>query len=349
MKAQVSIARANDAYTLMKESLSLLDMGEKLDRGSSVLIKPNLVRTPSTSDWASREGAYTLTLTPDGDITHRVCIEALIRLLIEHGVSPEKITVGDAPGGCEAEVVYGALGLHELCEGFGVNLLDLNYAPAEKVEVVNGVMLHEVWLPKVALDADFRINLATLKVHHLAVVSLCLKNWGIGLPPGKYYGMDKGSGCFRKGLLGPLPIHGASLDPMGVEKRVFKEGQEVAASRVIVDVCGARGYDLGIIEGLTVVDYDGIQSGTQRTYRLRRNNMMLASLDMAAVDAVGARVLGFDPQKILHIKWAGRAGLGVTDLEGIEILGERIKDVEMKSNPRATQVHTMLRPLAPTR
>lgn len=347
MKAQVSIARAHDTYALMEESLSPLDLSEKLDRGSKVLIKPNLVRTPSTSEWASHEGAYTLTLTPDGDITHRVCIEALLKLLIEYGVRPENITVGDAPGGCKAEVVYGALGLQDLCDEFRVNLLDLNNAPAEKIETVNGGMLSEVWLPKVALEADFRINLATLKVHHLAVVSLCLKNWGIGLPPGRYYGMDKGSGCFRKGLLDPLPIHGGSLGPMGVEKRVFQEGQEVAASRVIVDVCGTRGYDLGIIEGLTVVDYDGIQSGKQRTYRLRQNNMMLASLDMAAIDAVGARVLGFDPQKILHIRWAGRAGLGVTDLEEIEVLGERIEDVEMRSNPRANQIHTMLPPLPP--
>jgi uncharacterized protein (DUF362 family) len=242
-------------------------------------------------------------------------------------------------------VVYGALGLHELSEGFGVNLLDLNYAPAEKIKVPNGELLREVWLPKAALNADFRINLATLKVHHLAVVSLCLKNWGIGLPPGKYYGMDKGSGCYREGLIGPLPIHDASLASMGVEDRVFQEGQEFAASRVIVDVCSAKGYDLGIIEGLTVVDYDDIQSGSKRTYRLRRNNMMMASLNMAAVDAVGARVLGFDPQKILHIRWAEESGLGVIDLDEIDVVGERIEDVEMRSNPRAGQVHTMLPPI----
>jgi uncharacterized protein (DUF362 family) len=329
----------------MDRSLGMIGLGEKLDRGSSVLIKPNLVRTPSNSDWAYREGAYSLTLTPDGDITHPVCIEALLKILIEHGIKPSNITVGDAPGGSEAEVVYSALGLYDICEGFGVNLIDLNKAPAEKVEVVSGGMLREVWLSKAVLDVDFRINLATLKVHHLAVVSLCLKNWGIGLPPGKYYGMDKGSGCFREGLLGPLPIHGASLGPMKVEERVFQEGQEVAASRVIVDVCGARGYDLGIIEGLTIVDYDGIQSGPKRTYRLRRNNLMLASLDMTAVDAVGARVLGFDPQKILHIRWAGKAGLGVADLDEIDVVGERIEDMEMRSNPRAGQTHTMLPPL----
>ena len=92
------------------------------------------------------------------------------------------------------------------------------------------------------------------------------------------------------------------------------------------------------------MDYDGIQSGTRRTYRLRRNNLMLASLDMAAVDAVGARVLGFDPQKILHIRWAVKAGVVVVDLDGIEIVGERIEDIEMRSNPRAGQVHTMLPP-----
>lgn len=345
MKSKVSIARAENPYSMMEKSLDLINVGEKLSQKTKVFIKPNLVRTPSKSGWAKREGSYELTWAPEGDIVHRQSIEALLNFIIEIGVKPENITVGEAPGGCEAENVFKAVGLYELCEGFGVKLLDLNIAPAKKISVNNGWMLNEVWIPEIILKSDIRINLALLKVHGMTVVSLCLKNWGIGIPPGRYYGLNKATGRHRKGIVNPLPIHPKGLRKKVIEKGLISLGQEVAVSKVIVDVCKTKGYDIGILEGLTIMDYSGLEKSSRRKYRIRRNNLMLASFDMSAIDTVGARILGFNPDKILHIKWAGEEGLGITNIEKIDILGERIKDVEIRSNPLYIQTDAMLPPI----
>jgi len=57
---------------------------------------------------------------------------------------------------------------------------------------------------------------------------------------------------------------------------------------------------------------------------------MLASADSVAIDAVAAKMMGFDPMKIGFIRMAHDAGLGVGDPREIEILGEDIKNVNFR-------------------
>jgi len=51
-------------------------------------------------------------------------------------------------------------------------------------------------------------------------------------------------------------------------------------------------------------------------------NVMLASADQVAIDAVAARLMGFDPLSIRYIKLAHDLGLGVGDPSAIEIVGD---------------------------
>ena len=46
---------------------------------------------------------------------------------------------------------------------------------------------------------------------------------------------------------------------------------------------------------------------------------------MVAVDAACAAAAGFDVDQILHVKVAGEEGLGVADLESIEVCGESLE------------------------
>ena len=57
---------------------------------------------------------------------------------------------------------------------------------------------------------------------------------------------------------------------------------------------------------------------------------MLASSDSVAIDAVAARMMGFDPLKIPYIRMAHEDGIGVGDVRDIEIVGEDIRDVNFK-------------------
>jgi len=61
-----------------------------------------------------------------------------------------------------------------------------------------------------------------------------------------------------------------------------------------------------------------------RTMIPRIKNYLLASGDCVAIDAVAAKMMGFDPMTIPYLRMAHERGLGVADLEEVEILGEDI-------------------------
>lgn len=54
---------------------------------------------------------------------------------------------------------------------------------------------------------------------------------------------------------------------------------------------------------------------------------ILASADQVAIDAVSARMMGFDPMELKFIRLAHEAGLGCGDIREIEIVGEDISEV----------------------
>jgi uncharacterized protein (DUF362 family) len=61
-----------------------------------------------------------------------------------------------------------------------------------------------------------------------------------------------------------------------------------------------------------------------RTLRPVIKDYMLASADQVAIDAVAAKMMGFDPLQIGYIRTAHEAGLGVGDPRQIEVVGHDI-------------------------
>lgn len=58
-------------------------------------------------------------------------------------------------------------------------------------------------------------------------------------------------------------------------------------------------------------------------------NVMLASSDQVAIDAVSAKIMGFDPLGIPYLRLAHEEGLGIADPKDIEIVGDT--DVAMEN------------------
>lgn len=70
---------------------------------------------------------------------------------------------------------------------------------------------------------------------------------------------------------------------------------------------------------------DGTTAGSgpgPRTLVPHQKNVILASSDMVAIDAVAAKIMGFDPMKIRYIAHAHEKGLGTGNPSEIEILGD---------------------------
>ncbi|HTD76917.1 MAG TPA: DUF362 domain-containing protein, partial [Chloroflexota bacterium] len=59
-----------------------------------------------------------------------------------------------------------------------------------------------------------------------------------------------------------------------------------------------------------------------RTMYPEIKNVILASCDQVAIDAVAAKLMGFDPLSIGYIRRAHDAGLGIGDPRDIELVGD---------------------------
>jgi uncharacterized protein (DUF362 family) len=66
-----------------------------------------------------------------------------------------------------------------------------------------------------------------------------------------------------------------------------------------------------------------------RTMKPRVGNLLLASGDSVAIDAVAARIMGFDPMSIPYIRMCHERGLGTGELTDIEIVGEDISKINL--------------------
>jgi len=72
-----------------------------------------------------------------------------------------------------------------------------------------------------------------------------------------------------------------------------------------------------VMDGTTAGDGPG-----PRTMRPVVKNVMLASADQVAIDAVAAKLMGFDPMAIDYIRLAHEDGLGTGDPRDIEVVGD---------------------------
>ncbi len=59
-------------------------------------------------------------------------------------------------------------------------------------------------------------------------------------------------------------------------------------------------------------------------------NLVIAGTDPVAVDAVGAAVMGVQPESVKHLRLAEEKGIGTCDLRRIKIVGEPIERVRKK-------------------
>ncbi len=75
---------------------------------------------------------------------------------------------------------------------------------------------------------------------------------------------------------------------------------------------------------------DGTTAGNgpgPRTMYPEEKNVILASADQVAIDAVAAKMMGFDPLSIKYISLAHQRGLGCGDVRDISVVGEDVRDV----------------------
>ena len=225
-----------------------------------------------------------------GIITHPCFVEAVLTLLKEINCD---VTVGDD---IEGENVSGfkISGFQEMCARTGVRLVNLREAGFVEIEV-NGRVLKSLFVSRIVMEADVVINLPKFKTHSLTTFTGGIKN---------LYGVIP-SGLRRR-------FHGDYL-------------RTEDFSQMLVDIFSVVRPQLTVMDGITAMEGEGPGSG-----QLRKLGLILASSDTVALDAVATKIIGLEPSEVLTTRYASDRKMGISDLDGIEIRGEQIKDVTVR-------------------
>lgn len=83
---------------------------------------------------------------------------------------------------------------------------------------------------------------------------------------------------------------------------------------------------LSVVDATTAFD-----EGRERS--VLAMDLTIAGTDIVAVDAVGTSVMGFDPLQIEHIRYAQERGLGIADLNRIDLVGLSMDEVRRPFAP----------------
>jgi uncharacterized protein (DUF362 family) len=164
--------------------------------------------------------------------------------------------------------------------------IDMNHGPVVRTPNRGTyTKLKEFYTGAAVMQADVVIGLPKLKTHHWVGVTLALKNM-FGTLPGIFYGWPKNV-----------------LHIQGIEASILDIAQSIPLHYAIIDA-------------ITGMEGDGPILGTACQV-----GTVIMGANPLAVDAVGARVMGFDPGKVPYLKEAGRLFPGLEDWE-IEYRGE---------------------------
>jgi uncharacterized protein (DUF362 family) len=106
-----------------------------------------------------------------------------------------------------------------------------------------------------------------------------------------------------------------------------------AMNRNLVALARRTRPHLSVIDGWVGMHREGPRHGTPL-----RLGVVVAGTDAVAVDAVATAVMGFDPREIGYLRYAHEAGLGVADLQRINVVGDPIAQVQRRFVPHSNHV-----------
>lgn len=163
--SSVAIVKGKRPSKMVEEAFRLIKAEKLIKQEDKVLIKPNYVsaKHPLTG------------ITTDSRI-----VESLIEFVKNSGV--KDIIVGEGGAG-DTDRAFDVVGIRSVIKRQGVSLVNLNQDSRVQVTIPQALSLHEVGIAEIALKSTCIINASKLKVHHMALATICMKNlMGLILP-----------------------------------------------------------------------------------------------------------------------------------------------------------------------
>lgn len=317
-RVAVAQARDYDQATVRRVVRELIDQTGGLKgvvrSGDRVAIKVNLTGGVKIRPLAG--------IAPiDSYVTHPNVVRPLVEAVKEAGAREVAIV--------ESVYEYASWvewGYEALAEEMDVKLVDLNmtapYRDYAQVRVGDGAFIYpDFTFNHILEECDVFMSVPKMKCHYSAGVTLAMKNL-VGLVPAQFYRLSARHN-HRSALHGRDDETGSRLP------------------RVIVDLNRARPIHYSLIDGIrTTQSGEGPWISAMSPVEA---HLLVAGVNALATDAVGAALMGFDPQAAPlsapftrsdnHLALAEQMGLGTHRLADIDVAGAPIDDVKVSFRP----------------
>jgi len=167
----------------------------------------------------------------------------------------------------------------------------VKYEPKGEMLVLDKIFPNGIYIPDYFFDKNI-IHLPTMKCHIYTTTTGAMKNaFGGLLNEKRHY-------CHSE-------IHKTLVDLLTIQKEIHSG-------------------IFAVVDGTVAGNGPG-----PRTMQPVVANLILASGDQVAVDAVSSKIMGFDPANLEYIAEADKKGLGCGKLENIEVIGEDISGLNL--------------------
>jgi uncharacterized protein (DUF362 family) len=263
---------------------------------------------------AMRMAGYREVLRPDKELALKINItwhkwfpacsttpwqlEGVIKTLLDDGYPKEKIY-----GAHNRTVVVSArrgevANKHkQVLDKYGIRNIHLydgeewvTYEPKAKMLVLDSIYPEGIHIPKRLIGSNI-IHLPTMKTHVFTTITGAMKNAFGGLLHERRHWTHS-------------VIHETLVDLLNIQKEIHPGIFAVTDGTFAGDGPGPR----------CMVPHE--------------KDLVLASADQVAIDAISARMMGFDPLKLDFIRLAYEQGLGMGDPREIEVVGEDISGID---------------------
>jgi len=287
-----------------------------IEKGDKVYIKVNLVGKNSPSG--------------EGENTDVRVVKALVRHI--HAYTEGDVEIQIAEGTARKNddptnptSVWGNSGYMDLLTdtmmtGINFSLLNINQSLEDLVEVdlgregTSAKQGSKYSVHRAQLEADVYIAVPVLKIHDTGITNALKLQ--IGSAPGCYYGYNK--------------TGGTALCPTGIHHNI---DHRLWSTEAIVDLSNIADIDFVVVDAVMCLETEKVNRG----YNQVRFNTVLAGADPVALDHVGAKLMGINPDDVAHLTLAEKVGLGTNNAEKIHVMGVPLDEAKkrVKKNQKA--------------